>query len=93
MDTMTLVPATGPVAEAVIAVAVADAHPDDVTPPLTSGDNWTPERITWLGEYLTRCAAGLDDAGESVWAIVTTAPVGAVRLARSAQVGELETGI
>jgi RimJ/RimL family protein N-acetyltransferase len=78
-----------------VGAALADAAPDEVTPPLTPGGNWTPERIRWLERFHVDRRAGLDGpAGEATWAVdVDGAVVGGVRLKRTARPGVLETGV
>jgi RimJ/RimL family protein N-acetyltransferase len=79
---------------ALVRAALADAAPDEVTPPLTPGNVWTPERISWLTAFHTDRRAGLEGpAGEATWAVEVGAVVGAVRLKRTAEAGVLETGI
>lgn len=78
-----------------VRAATADAAPDDVTPPLTAGPGWTPERVAWLRDYHRARRDGLDGpARESSWAVLRDGRVvGAVRLARTADPDVLETGI
>jgi len=78
-----------------VAVAVADADADEVTPPLTPGREWTAERRNWLLDYHRTRRAGLDGPHrEATWAIVCDgAPVGSVRLQATGADGELEAGI
>ena len=78
-----------------VAAALADAAPGEVTPPLTPGTRWTPERVRWLQRFHVERRAGLDGpAGEATWAVeLDGAVVGAVRLKRTAEPGVLETGI
>lgn len=80
--------------DALVAAAVADASPDDVTPPLTDGDGWTPERLAWLRAYHRARQGGLDDPPFEVsWAVRSGERVlGAVRLRRTAP-GEADTGV
>lgn len=80
--------------DALVAAAVADAAPDDVTPPLTAGEGWTGERIAWLRAYHRDRQGGLDDPPfEVAWAVRSGGRVlGAVRLRRTAP-GEAEIGI
>lgn len=80
--------------DALVAAAVADAAPDDVTPPLTGGDGWTPERIAWLRAYHRERQGGLDEPPfEISWAVRSGERVlGAVRLRRTAP-GDADTGI
>jgi RimJ/RimL family protein N-acetyltransferase len=68
---------------------------NEVTPPLTPGEAWTPERIEWLRRLHRDCRAGLDGpAGQATWAITDAGRVvGAVRLGRTDDDGVLETGI
>lgn len=78
-----------------VGAARADAAPDEVTPPLTPGNAWTPERIDWLERFHVDRRAGLDGpASEATWAVeLGGAVVGAVRLKRTGEPGVLETGI
>ncbi len=48
-----LVPVDEDILEALVAVAIADADPDDVTPPLKEG--WGPARVAWLRDFHQRC--------------------------------------
>ncbi|MFC0674544.1 GNAT family N-acetyltransferase [Brachybacterium hainanense] len=76
-------------------VAVLDAAADEVTPPLTPGHGWTPQRQDWFVAYHRRCRDGLaGPSGEAAWAVVVDgAPMGCVRLKRTAEAGVLEVGI
>ena len=78
-----------------VGAALVDATPDEVTPPLTSGDRWGPERIEWLRRFHRDRRIGLDGPlGEASWAVTAGAHVvGAVRLKRTADPAVLETGI
>ena len=78
-----------------VRVALADAAPDEVTPPLTPGEDWTPERISWLTAFHTDRRSGLEGpAREATWAVEVDGGVaGAVRLKRTGEAGVLETGI
>ncbi|VEI50371.1 hypothetical protein [Kocuria rosea] len=51
-----LVPVVEDVLRALVAIAIADADPDDVTPPLEDG--WGPARITSLRDFHRRCRPG-----------------------------------
>jgi RimJ/RimL family protein N-acetyltransferase len=88
-----------PVDEAVLArlvgAALADAAPDEVTPPLGRSDRWGPERIEWLRRLHRDRRRGLDGPlGEATWAIAVRGDVvGSVRLKRMAEPDVLETGI
>lgn len=78
-----------------VTAALTDAAPDDVTPPLTPGEDWTPERIEWMRRLHVQRRPGLDGPlGEATWAVdVDGSIVGAVRLKRLPEPGVLETGI
>ncbi|RBY79439.1 N-acetyltransferase [Blastococcus sp. TF02-09] len=85
-----------------VAAALDGATPDEVTPPVTPGERWTPERIEWLHAFHRDRRAGLDGpAREATWAVVEVTGdgpqgsrvVGGVRLRRTGEPGELETGI
>jgi RimJ/RimL family protein N-acetyltransferase len=90
-----LVPIDEDVLERLVAAAVSDAAPDEVTPPLTPGEDWTPERLEWMRDLHRGARAGLDGPdGQATWAVVAHGTVvGAVRLKRSDEPGVLETGI
>jgi RimJ/RimL family protein N-acetyltransferase len=79
--------------ERLLALAIRDASPDEVTPSLGSAIGWTTERIDWFRAY-HRSAAGLDGpAGEKTWAVVCDGgPAGSIRLKRTAE-ATAETGI
>ena len=48
-----------------VGAARGDAAPDEVTPPLTPGNTWTPERVEWLARFHADRRAGPDGpAGE-----------------------------
>jgi len=83
-----------PMLERLLALAIRDASPDEVTPPLGTGTGWTTERIDWFRAYHRSAAAGLDGpAAEKSWAIVCDGrTAGSVRLKRAAE-GTAETGI
>lgn len=76
-------------------VAVSDAAASDVTPPLTEGDSWTPERVNWLRQYHRACRGGLtESSAEAAWAVVVDGTaIGAVRLQRCNRPGTFEVGI
>src|SRR5919107_335636 len=94
-STVRLCPVDDAVLAAMVRAALTDAAPDEVTPPLTPGNTWTPERVQWLTRFHAARRAGLDGpAGEASWAVeVDGDVVGAVRLKRTAEPGVLETGI
>ena len=78
-----------------VGAALADATPDEVTPPVAAGDRWGPARIEWLRRFHRDRRLGLDGSlGEATWAVsVGGDVVGAVRLKRTAVPDVLETGI
>ncbi|MET1063380.1 MAG: GNAT family N-acetyltransferase [Arthrobacter sp.] len=81
------------VLERLLTVAVHDADPDEVTPPLGTAAGWNSDRISWFREY-HHAAAGLDGPGQQKsWAISCDGDLaGATRLKRTGA-GRLETGI
>ena len=83
-----------PMLERLLAIAMDDASPDDVTPPLGDGPGWNAERTDWFRAYHRSAAAGLDGpAREKRWAILRDgSPAGSIRLKRAAE-GTAETGI
>ncbi len=68
-------------------LAVQDASPAEVTPPLGSGPGWNAERLAWFRAYHRAAASGLDGpAQEKSWAImVGGVPVGSIRLKRTSR--------
>lgn len=76
-----------------IAAAIEDADPDDVTPPLGSG--WTASRTSWLDSFHRDRRGGTPSpAGEATWAISVEGDiVGSVRLKQVDSDGIFETGI
>jgi RimJ/RimL family protein N-acetyltransferase len=78
-----------------VAVATSAATAGEVTPPLTPGDDWTPERVSWLGDFHLQRREGLDGpAREATWAVIVGGRVvGSVRLKALSQPHAFETGI
>jgi RimJ/RimL family protein N-acetyltransferase len=78
-----------------VRAALADAAPDEVTAPVTPGNVWTAERLSWLTGFHTDRRSGLEGpAGEATWAVEVDGDVaGAVRLKRTDEAGVLVTGI
>ena len=91
---MVLVAVDNAVLEALVDAATGESA-NEVTPPLTPGGTWTPERIEWLRRLHRDCRAGLDGpASQATWAVTEGGHVvGAVRLGRTEEDGVLETGI
>jgi RimJ/RimL family protein N-acetyltransferase len=89
-----LLPIDEDVLARLVAAAVSDAAPNEVTPPM-AGDGWDDARTDWLRRFHRDRRAGLDGPlGEATWAVsLDGAVVGAVRLARTAEPAVLETGI
>jgi RimJ/RimL family protein N-acetyltransferase len=83
-----------PMLEVLLALAMRDAAPDEVTPPLGAGVGWNAERIDWFCAYHRSAAAGLHGpAGEKSWAVLCDgSPAGSIRLKRGAE-ATAETGI
>jgi RimJ/RimL family protein N-acetyltransferase len=75
--------------------AITDAAADEVTPSVTTGDEWSPARIAWLKDFHRDRRNGLSGpVGEATWAILASDEVvGSVRLKRTAVPEILETGI
>lgn len=78
-----------------VEVAVRDAHPNEVTPPLSAGEEWTAARVEWLRSFHEDRRGGLLGAGrESTWAVrAGGVVVGAARLKRAASAGSVEAGV
>ena len=74
--------------------AITDAAANEVTPPVTTGDEWSPARIAWLTDFHRNRRNGLSGpVAEATWAIlVSDQVVGSVRLKRAAAAEILETG-
>ncbi|MGD9526178.1 GNAT family N-acetyltransferase [Pseudonocardia sp.] len=82
---VTLVPFDEPTLDALVAAALADADPDEVTPPLGAG--WTAERLAWLRDHHLA-----PRPHRETWAVVAGgAVVGAVRLTPVADPAESPT--
>ncbi len=90
-----LIPVSEEALEQLVVAATSDATADEVTPPLTPGDQWTSDRIAWLRRYHRSNREGIDGAtGESTWAVVVSGVVcGSARLKETDEKGVLETGI
>lgn len=90
-----LVPVDAGVLEELVAAAVGDADPDDVTPPLGTG--WTRERLAWLRAYHQERVAGFAGGGAEETAAIRLDGriIGGTRLQRTdpADPTEVEWGI
>lgn len=75
--------------------ATTGAQAGEVTPPLTPGGSWTPERTVWLRAYHRDRWAGLaGPCGEATWAVVLDGEVvGGARLRWTGDVGVADTGL
>lgn len=94
-DRVTLAAVDDLVLERLVAAAVRDAAAGEVTPPITPGDDWSPERVAWLRAFHLGRRTGLDsEVGEATWALLAGGQVvvGA-RLARVADDHVLEAGV
>lgn len=93
--TVELVPVDDLVLERLVIVAVTDADADDVVPPIDGSHEWTEERLRWLRNYHLECRSGLDGAAcQATYAVVNDGHVvGSVRLAKTVDPREVETGI
>ena len=92
---VSLVDVDEPILERLISAAVADASVNEVTAPISVGNDWSPPRIEWLREFHRTRRDGLNGRRrEATWAIVVGAEVvGSVRLRQTAETGILEAGI
>lgn len=74
----------GTVLERLLSLALHDADPDEVAPPLGTAQGWNTERISWFRAYHHAAAAGLDGpAHQKTWAITADGELaGSVRLQR-----------
>ncbi len=97
-----LVPVTEARLDLLVSAALAGAAPDDVTPPVTPGERWTPDRVAWLRAFHRDRRRGLDGpAHEATWAVVEVTGagpeaqrvVGSVRLRSAGAPGSFDTGI
>ena len=90
-----LIPVDDAVLDQIVDAAITDASADEVTPPLSAANEWTPERIAWLRDYHRANREGLaGPTGEATWAVVVSGEViGSVRLKRTDQPYVFETGI
>lgn len=83
------------VLDELVAAAVADADPEDVTPPLGTG--WTRERLAWLRTYHRERVAGFAGDGDEETAAIRLDGriIGGTRLQRTdpADPTEVEWGI
>ncbi|MFT4187395.1 MAG: GNAT family N-acetyltransferase [Aeromicrobium sp.] len=79
--------------EQLVHVAITDAAPDEVTPPL--GDGWTQDRVAWLRAYHRDRRSGLAESDEETAAIeMEGRVVGATRLHRlTSPTDDMECGI
>ena len=90
-----LIPVDDAVLDQLVDAAITDASADEVTPPLSAANEWTPERIAWLRDYHRANRTGLaGPTGEATWAVVVSGEViGSVRLKLTDQPHVLEAGI
>ena len=94
-NTVTLVEVDEAVLADMVDAAIHDAEPDEVTPPIDDGTEWTDARLDWLRDmHRTRRGGLAGPVGEATWAVCHDGQVvGAVRLKRTKDSGVLETGI
>ncbi|SFV24667.1 Protein N-acetyltransferase, RimJ/RimL family [Micrococcus terreus] len=79
------------VLEELVCVAVDDADPDEVTPPLEPGRG--PARVGWLRDFHRRCRSGLTGGDQLTGAVRVDGRVsGSIRLERL-PTGDLEYGL
>jgi RimJ/RimL family protein N-acetyltransferase len=74
-------------------VATRDAHPNEVTPPLSPGEDWTEQRVEWLRSFYRNRRGGLSPTrAEACWAVRAGGViVGGARLKRAGRC--LEAGV
>ena len=92
---VSLVDVTESVLEQLLTLAMHDASPDEVAPPL-GGPGWNPERTAWFRSYHRAAAHGLNGpAREKTWGILADGNLaGSIRLRRVGSSGTAaETGI
>lgn len=84
-----------PLLAQLLQLALRDASPAEVTPPLGEGQDWNAARIDWFRAYHRAAAAGLDGpAAEKSWAVLCDGePAGCIRLKRTGEGTSAETGI
>lgn len=89
-----LVDVDEPTLDALVAAAVGDAAPDEVTPPFDDGGTWSEQRVTWLRELHRSRQDGIDGPyREATWAVLSGGEVvGQIRLKRTGDAGVMETG-
>lgn len=92
---MSLVDVDESVLAQLVEAATSDASAGEVTPPLTAGHAWTPQRMTWLYAFHRDRRDSIDGpCREATWAVVEDGRVvGSVRLRRTDTPGVLEAGI
>ena len=67
----------GALLELLVAAAVGDAAAGEVTPPITPGEEWTPERVEWLRAFHgTRSPDLAGDDAEMTWVLENAADRG-----------------
>ncbi|MDP5182908.1 GNAT family N-acetyltransferase [Blastococcus sp. BMG 814] len=99
LSVVDLAPVTEAALSRLIAAALHGVAADEVTPRVTPGERWSPERVEWLRAFHRERRAGLDGpAREATWVVVEAAGdgervVGAARLRRTDEPGVLEAGL
>jgi len=90
-----LIPVDDAVLDQLLDAAITDASADEVTPPLSAANEWTPARIAWLRDYHRANREGLaGPTGEATWAVVVSGEViGSVRLKLTNQPHVFETAV
>ncbi|MEO3779112.1 GNAT family N-acetyltransferase [Micromonospora sp. B11E3] len=81
--------------EPLLSVAVAEAEPDDVMPPVEAPAGWSHARREAFRDYYRNAFAGFDGPTRTrMYAIVVGGEVlGMIRMTRCAEPGTVETGI
>jgi RimJ/RimL family protein N-acetyltransferase len=94
-DVVRLAAVDDDVLERMVRAALDEAAANEVTPPVTPGEEWTPERVAWLRSFHRSRRAGLDGPDrEATWAVLADGVVvGAARLKRVPETASAEVGI
>jgi RimJ/RimL family protein N-acetyltransferase len=92
---MSLVEVTELILDQLVSAVISDASANEVTAPITTDNEWSPDRIAWLEDFHRTRRGGLNGpVGEITWAILLgDHVVGSVRLKQTAMPGILDTGI
>lgn len=81
--------------EALLAVAVADADPDEVMPPIDAPPGWSPPRVAAFRRFYRSHLAGLSGTRHTQMYLISLRDnvVGMIRMARGTEADTMETGM